>query len=419
MTAPREETNMSKPGSLHRRRVLAGAAAGAALGTLGFPAIVRGQTAGIKIGIIHPVTGALSFSGNQGRAGAQMAVEAVNAAGGIKALGGAKLEPIYADAQSKPDIGAAEVEKLNEAGVAAILGAFASAVTLATTQAAARHGIPHVVDVAVADQVVQRGLTNVFRFGPGIANVTANALENLVRINDAAGKPCRTVMIVHEESAFGTGMATTLNAELPKRGFEILETIKHANPTRDFSNIVLRVQAKKPDLIIPSNYYDEYVLFARTLQQQKVHAKGIFSILGGGASSYRFVKEFPQAAAYVMDTNHWFDPRKQEALKLKEQVEKKGLFYTYELFMNYGAVMLLADAIERAGKADRESINAALASNSFETKIMPYGPIRFEKGDNTGARPVTTQVLDGDIKVIHPLEFASGNAVFPIPERKG
>ena len=214
-------------------------------------------------------------------------------------------------------------------------------------------------------------------------------------------------------------MAKTLGEELPKRGFEIVETVKHANPTRDFSNIVLRVQARKPDLVIPSNYYDEYVLFARTLHQQKVPLKGIFSILGGGASSYRFVKEFPQAAAYVMDTNHWFDPRKPEALKLKAEAEKKGLFYTYELFMNYGAVMLLADAIERAGKAEREAITAALAAGGFETKIMPYGPIRFEHGDNTGARPVTTQVLDNDIKVIHPPEFASAKPVFPMPERKG
>jgi branched-chain amino acid transport system substrate-binding protein len=405
--------------SLPRRQLLAGAAAGAALGTLGFPAPLRAEAPAIKVGIVHPVTGALAFSGNQARAGAEMAVETINSAGGLKALGGAKLEPIYADAQSKPDVGAAEVERLNEAGVVAVIGAFASAITLATTQAAARHGIPHIADVAVADQVVQRGLSNVFRFGPGIAKVTQDALENLVRINDAAGKPCRTVMIVHEESAFGSGMATTLGVELPKRGFEIVETVKHANPTRDFSNIVLRVQARKPDLLIPSNYYDEYVLFARTLQQQKVHAKGIFSILGGGASSYRFVKEFPQAAAYVMDTNHWFDPRKEAALKLKAEAEKKGLFYTYELFMNYGAVMLLADAIERAGKAERAAIIDSLAGNSFETKIMPYGPIRFAKGDNTGARPVTTQVLDGDIKVIHPPEFASAQPVFPMPERKG
>jgi branched-chain amino acid transport system substrate-binding protein len=403
---------------LSRRHVLAGATAGAAVGSLGFPAILGAQPAAIKVGILHPVTGALSYSGTQSRFGAQMAIDEINAAGGIKSMGGAKLEAVLADAQSRPDVGAAEVEKLNEAGVVAIVGPYASAIALATTQAAARHGIPHVVDVAVVDQVVTRGLTNTFRFGPGVKKVVDTAVENLIKINDAAGKPAKTVMIVHEESAFGSGMATTLNAELPRHGFEIVETIKHANPTRDFSNIVLRVQARKPDLLIPSNYYNEYVLFARALRQQRVAAKAIYSILGGGASSYKFVKEFPDAAAYVMDCNHWFDPRKAAALALKDKTEKQGLFYTYEVFMNYSCVYLLADALERARSAQRDAIIAALASSAFDKHVMPYGPTRFVNGQNEGAQPVTTQVLDRDIKVIYPLAFASGNVVYPMPERR-
>ncbi|MBM3599549.1 MAG: ABC transporter substrate-binding protein [Alphaproteobacteria bacterium] len=404
--------------SLSRRHVLTGAAAGAAAGSFGFPAILGAQPAAIKVGILHPVTGALSYSGTQSRFGAQMAIDEINAAGGIKSMGGAKIEALLADAQSRPDVGAAEIEKLNEAGAAAVVGPYASAIALATTQAAARHGLPHVVDVAVVDQVVTRGLMNTFRFGPGVKKTVDTAIENLIKINDAAGKPAKTVMIVHEESAFGSGMATTLNAELPKHGFEIVETIKHANPTRDFSNIVLRVQARKPDLLIPSNYYNEYVLFARALRQQRVAPKAIYSILGGGASSYKFVKEFPDAAAFVMDCNHWFDPRKAAALALKEKTEKQGLFYTYEVFMNYSCVYLLADALERAKGAQRDAIIAALASSTFDMHVMPYGPTRFVNGQNQGAQPVTTQILDKDIKVIYPLAFASGNVVYPMPERR-
>jgi branched-chain amino acid transport system substrate-binding protein len=412
MTTPR------KPSSVTRRTVLTAAGATAAASTFGFPTILRAQAAPIKVGVLHPVTGPLAYSGNQSRAGAVMAIEEINAAGGIKALGGAKLEALLADAQSKPDVGAAEVEKFNEAGAAAMIGAYASAITIATTAAAARHGLPHVVDVGTADQVVSRGLTNTFRFSPGVANIVNAGIDTLVKINDGAGKPVKTVMIVHEESAFGTNTANALNAELPKRGFEVMETIKHANPTRDFSNIVLRIQARKPDLIIPANYYDEYVLFTRSLQQQRVYAKGIYSSLGGGASSYKFVKEFPQAANYVMDVNHWFDPRKAAALALKDKTEKKGLFFTYEVFLNYNAVMLLADALERAGSAKRDAIIAALASSTFDKHILPYGPTKFVNGQNTGAQPATTQVLDKDIKVIYPLEFASGNVVFPIPEKR-
>src|SRR6476646_6360445 len=107
-----------------------------------------------------------------------MAIEDINKAG-IKALGGAKIEVLLGDAQSTPQAGAAEVEKMNEQGCAAIVGAYASAICLATTQAAAKYNIPHVVDVGVADQIVQRGLKNTFRFGPGYKVIAENAITQL------------------------------------------------------------------------------------------------------------------------------------------------------------------------------------------------------------------------------------------------
>ena len=74
----------------------------AAAGTLGFPAIVRAQSGPLKVGILHPVTGPLAYSGQQCRLGARIAVEDINAAGGIKSLGGAKIEAVHGDAQSSP-----------------------------------------------------------------------------------------------------------------------------------------------------------------------------------------------------------------------------------------------------------------------------------------------------------------------------
>ena len=133
----------------------------------------------------------------------------------------------------------------------------------------------------------------------------------------------------------------------------MIETIPHPTPTRDFNNVVTKIRAANPDLVIPANYYNEYVLLARTMQQQKVRPKAIYSMLGGAASSYKFVKEFPEAAQYIMDCNHWFDPKNPKALELKKKVEAKGEFFTYEVYMNYSSVLLLADALERAASADR------------------------------------------------------------------
>jgi branched-chain amino acid transport system substrate-binding protein len=410
---------MSRPyfSRVSRRRFLqsTGLGAVAAAGLVNAPVVSRAQGAAVKVGILHPVSGALSYSGQQGRLGATMAVDDINAAGGIKALGGAKIEAVLGDAQSTPEGGNAELEKMNSAEVSAIVGGYASAICLAASQTAARYDLPYIVDVGVVDSIVTRGLKNTFRFGPGFGVIAKTALDSLVSINDQAGKVAKTVVIVHEDSAFGSGLAKLLNAQLPDRGFQVLETIPHPTPTRDFNNVVLQIKAQNPDLVIPANYYNEYVLLARTMQQQRVRPKGIYSVLGGAASSYKFVKEFPEAAQYIMDCNHWFDPKNDKAIELKKKVEGKGEFFTYEVYMNYSCVLLLADALERAASADRGKITAALESSTFAGHVMPYGPTKFVNGQNQGAAPVNTQVLGNDIQVILPAAFASAKPVFPMP----
>ena len=387
-----------------RRAALLGAAT-----LLAAPA-VRAQGGTVKLGILQPVTGALAQDGELGRLGAAAAVEEINAGGGA---GGARIEPVFGDARSNPEAGVAEVERMAAAGVTAIVGGFASPICLAASQAAARYDLPYVVDVGVADTIVTRGLRNTFRFAPGFGTVTRVAVENLVKLNDGAGKPARTVVLVHEDGLFGSGLARLMATELPKHGFEILDTIAHPTPARDMSNVALRIRSLNPDLLIPSSYYGEFVLLARTMRQQRIRPKGVYAVLNGAASNFRFVREFADAADLVMDCNHWHDPRKPRAEELKRRVEAGGRFWAYNIPLNYSCVKLVADAVARAGSTDRGRVTEALAASSFADHIMPYGPTRFENGQNLGAGPVNTQVQGGDIKVIFPAEFANASPVFP------
>jgi branched-chain amino acid transport system substrate-binding protein len=233
-------------------------------------------------------------------------------------------------------------------------------------------------------------------------------------MNKQAQKPARTVMIVHEESLFGTGTANLLSQRLPSLGFQVVEVAKHANPTRDFNNIVLRMKSLKPDIVIPANYYNEYALLVRTMKQQNVRPKAIYSVLGGAASSFKFVKEFPDVANGIIDCNHWYNPRDARALAVRKRVEAvKDRFYTYEVFLNYQCVYLLADAIQRARSRDRATLIESLSSSTWNGHFMPYGPTRFVNGQNQGAQPLMTQVLDGDIKVVLPKTYAEAQPVFP------
>ena len=125
-----------------------------------------------------------------------MAVEEINAAGGIRSIG-AKLEAVLGDSQGKPEIGSAEVEKMAESGVNAFTGCYQSAVGLAASQAAAKYNLPFSVDVGVSDRLVSRGLKNVFRFADGYGRITQDAVNNLNEINKAAGSPANSAVIVH------------------------------------------------------------------------------------------------------------------------------------------------------------------------------------------------------------------------------
>jgi branched-chain amino acid transport system substrate-binding protein len=397
-----------------RRGFIAGTGALAA-GTMGFPLVGGAQPAAVKVGIIHPVTGFVAYAGSQGRLGATMAVEDINKAGGIKAMGGAKLEPLLGDSQSKVEVGVAEVEKMNEQGVAAYIGCYQSPVGIAASQAASKYGTPFLIDVGASDLIVTRGLKNVFRIKPGFGACVDQGIASLGGLNKAAGGIAKSAVIVHESSEFGTGTAKLLAGKLPGIDIAVKEVIAHDNPTRNFDNIALRIRSLQPDLVMMSNYQNEYTLLARTLYQQKINVAGFFSILGGGFN-YKFVKEMPDVSQYMMDVNHWYNPKSEKAVALKKRVEATGALYTFEVYLAYTVVQLLADALEHAGSADKEKLTAALNASTFKAELMPYGPTKFVNGQNEGGRPGVMQAIKGDIVLIAPDDVAEAKAVFPKPK---
>ena len=401
-----------KIASPSRRRIVQ---AGAAAGAFGVPTLLRAQAKALKIGLVYPMTGFAAYSGGQQRIGAMLAIDEVNAAGGIKSLGGTKLEAVLGDSQSKPDVGVSVVEKLHEDGVTAYIGTMISSIALPATQAAAKYNTPFMIDVAVSDNIVNRGLKNVFRLAPGYNKCVEDAVVALESVNKTAGSPVKSAVLVHEESEFGTGTAKLLGTRLPGIGIEVKEVMKHANPTRDFTNVALRIKSLKPDVVIISNYQNEYVLLARTLYQQKVDLMAMFSVLGGGFN-YKLVKEQPDVAQYMMDFNHWYNPKSPKAMDLKKRVEAKGELFTFEVYCAYNSVKCLVDAIERARSADKDKIIAALESSTWSDHGMPYGPTKFVNGQNTGGRAALLQASRSDIDLVWPNEFASAKPVFPKPK---
>ena len=401
-----------------RREVLKAGAGAAAAAGVGFPAVVgRAQAREIPIGETHPLTGGLAREGNLGKMGIELAVDEINQAGGIKSLGGARLKLLVLDNESKPPVAISTMEKLKDAGVAAVLGPYASGLAFVTAQEAEKYRIPHVLDVAIADAITERGFKYTFRLAPNASMGAKYTVESLQAMVKAAGVSAKRVVLMHEDGIFGKTTADTLQKLLPAAGFEVVERIPHPASTASLTSDVLRLKSARADILIPSTYYGPHSMLLRTVAEQRVDLQAILSVYGGAGSQYRFIADVGKLGEYMMDGNHWYNPKHPKVKGLIEAFQRRtNQPFAYEWMLAYVSVQVLRDALERAASTDRDKLREALAATNLRDQIVPY-PIAFDgKGQNEAARTLVMQVLKAQIAVVHPAEYAEARAVIPMPK---
>src|SRR5437870_9019764 len=146
---------------MNRRVFLKTAGAVAGLGAM--PGIARAQAKEVKLGYILPVTGPLAFEAQLSLNGLQLAVDEINNAGGVKALGGAKLTLLSGDTQNKVELGNSEAARLIDQGISALIGPFSSLVAYSLRQVNEKNKTPLILLTAVADHLTKHGLKGVYR----------------------------------------------------------------------------------------------------------------------------------------------------------------------------------------------------------------------------------------------------------------
>jgi branched-chain amino acid transport system substrate-binding protein len=397
-----------------RRRLLTtGIAAGA---TLAAPGLLRAQAPDpVQIGIVHPVEGFFGYAGRQCRAGVELAISDINDSGGIPAMDGARLEAVFVDAPVNPAQAMPRVDDLAERGVTALVGAYASTITLAVTQAARRHGLAVAVDVAVSDRIVQRNLPNVFRLGAGYS-ILASALAAQLAALGRRSDPITRAMIVHVDAPYGVGVVRRMRQLLDVAGVEIVSVQPQSPGLEDYTRFVRSVESERPGILIPALFYNDFANMKRALDGVAARPRLVAGLHAGPASSPLFLKEFPGFSEGVVDSTHWYDPASEIQARRIARSEERGIDYGHEVFMAANAVYLLADAIGRAGSRERDAVQAAMLSSTFAGHGMPYGPTRFIEGQNIGATAALTQVQDGAIRLIGPAGFSdSALRVGPLP----
>ncbi len=368
---------------------------------------VRAEPAALVIGAPNSLTGGLGESGRQVVNGLMLAIDAVNAAGGIKRLGGTRLAVVAADTSSDNPQQAASVTRrlISENGAIALVGAHASTMTLSAQIEAERAQVP-LVTTSYADQIVQRGYRFTFKLPPQATTFARANVDYLKQLFADAGRPLRRVAVFYGTDASNTASGKATIGLLAGAGLELAGTAVIPSPMADPTPLVRPVLDQKPDLLIAHLFTPDMILVIRALRAVGLTLPVLTS--GSGVTLRSVPEGLGRAADGFMGTVAWNGdlpipgiPAFLEAFRARYPDQP---FAPQEAGEGFAAGQLLAQAIE-AGGADPVAIRDALAGLSAAT-VMPGGPIHFDAtGLNGSSEPVLVEWQGGTLHTIWPKQY--------------
>jgi branched-chain amino acid transport system substrate-binding protein len=431
------ETTMTRRQTLKgtdRRTFLkvTGAAAGATA-LVGFPAVLRAQTPTFKVGVVHPVTGPLAEPGQACRLGAQMAADAINAAGGIRSLGGAKIELILGDTQTKPEVGRTEAERVITQGAQMLMGSFDSGSTAAMVPVAQQRRVPFLVDIAAADPITanvaksvrdgQQKVQYVYRNFPTGSSFGRRAVQYFGEVFKEAGVSPKRVVLMYCNDLFGQNNAKGFQAAhaAAKPSWEIVDVIPWPEPPQDLSTEVSRAKAAKPDVIAPITRPASAQLLLPEIRKQRLDIMGIVGPGSPGLYEAGQLAVLKEDLEYVMASTPWANFKNPRTQKVAEDYLKRSGGKTFDTNSGYSydGMALIADILERAKSTDADTIVDSMKKTNYTNGLMQYaGPIVFDEiGDNPNAVTTMIQILGQKAVAVWPKEAALQKFVFPRPKR--
>jgi branched-chain amino acid transport system substrate-binding protein len=402
-----------------RRQFLKAAGVATVVGAV--PAVGRAQGKEVKLGYILPVTGPLAFEAQLALNGLQLAVDEVNAAGGITSLGGARLALLPGDTQNKVELGNSEAARLIDQGIAALIGPFSSLVAYSVRQVTEKNKTPFLLLAAVADNLTEGGLRYVFRVQPNGKAMATLTMNNMFEMAKASNIALKRVAIMHEDGNFGTTMGNHVEAFAGKLGYALVQRIPYSLKSPDFTAELSKVKASRPDLLVISGYYGDSKIIAETAAKLRIGVHALVGLANAAYSNPKFIADNRELTDQLFDGNYWHNPQSARARAVFAAYEKRfNATLTSHGVQAYSVIGVLRDALERARSTDRDALREALAKTNLADHILPQDAIKFdETGENVNATPALLQVQGGKAVVVGPARFAEAKPVFPVPKWRG
>jgi branched-chain amino acid transport system substrate-binding protein len=358
------------------------------------------------------LSGANAQFGINCRNGIELVADEINAAGGIKALGVAKINLVVSDATSNPTIAPAVAQRLiTQNELTAILGAYASSLTLAISEVAARADIPFLTN-SFADEITGRSLESVFQVSPKASVIGRAQVNYTLAIAEAAGSKIGKLAIMYEDTAYGVAQSRGLRRAAKEANIEIVMDEAYPLGITDATPLINKLRASDAQAVFPMSYLNDSLFIIRAMRQQRITMPAV-----GGAAGYvipdfeKALGEFAENVLSISPTNYDLAPVLTDPFR-----KRFGYFMVNEAIQYAVALDVLVQAIERAKSAKPKAVTQALHGVRFEggwTKAMPGGAVQFDQtGLNTLSVPIMVQWRQKELVTVWPKGVAKASPVW-------
>jgi branched-chain amino acid transport system substrate-binding protein len=379
----------------------------------------------VKVAVVVPLSGAWARNGELHLKGAQLAVEDINAAGGIKALGGAKMKLIVGDAGDSTEKAKNAAQRLlsQEPDLVGGTGAFVSSFTLAITEVTERAEIPWLT-LSYSDQITARGYKYVFQTSATASKQAEDALPVLIEVAKQANAPQpKTVGIVMDNTASPVAFTKPMReGGFDKLGLKLVVDEVFTPPLSDATAMIQKVRNARPDilLMLTTNIPDTKLVLEK-LNEMGL-GRGRIPVLGNGG--HMGAPELLNVVGKdllegVMGAIANWGGKGHEKLIASFKTKNKEPWMPQDSISTYGDMWIFKDAIEKAGSADPKKVAAAIRAMNETAGAARYfpgagGKLAFEpNGRRAGAELVIVQWQGGEPKAIFPASLASAKAIWP------
>jgi branched-chain amino acid transport system substrate-binding protein len=369
----------------------------------------------ITLGASVQMTGSKANTGRYYRDAYKLAVDKINAAGGVTVGGKTyKLKLDLLDNQSDVNLSVRQYVQLVSADkVNFLLGPFASNFVISDSSVSEKYQIPMVEGGGSSGQIFSRGYKYVFGTLPPAGGYYASTIDMMGKLKPAP----KSVALVAADDSFDVSVAKGTRKHLKAAGVKIAVDESYSEGNSDFTSILTKIKAAHADAILWSGHETEALNFIRQMKQLNVDPNDMYAFtVGVPTEDFRHALGKDANYAFGMTTwlpsaalkDKWFGDAAQFA---KEYKAKYGYDPDYHAASGAADVETYVYAIEKAGSLDPKKVRAAIAASSFDSL---YAHVKYAANGQINLPQIVVQIQNGALKPVYTTDFIN-QPQYPVP----